>query len=236
MSEPILPNEVAKKPLQFFYLTDWSGSMTGKKIASLNQAIREAIPAIQRATVNHPEVQIFMRAIRFADRAEWHIGPQPVELEKFLWQDLATDGCTSTATAIQMLCDEMDVERMPRRGFPPVCILVSDGFCTDPEVDYTKAVDRLNSLPWGRKAVRLSIAIGDESEYDEKQLLQFSNHPEVGLLKAHKPEELIQYIVWASVSASISASAGKSFGNATNAVNVHLPPPPVSTSGYTDVF
>ena len=38
---------------------------------------------------------------------------------------------TATAQAIRMLATELTTENMPRRGYPPVCILVSDGHCTD---------------------------------------------------------------------------------------------------------
>lgn len=37
---PVPEGEVAKRPLQFFWLADCSSSMSGNKIAILNQAIR----------------------------------------------------------------------------------------------------------------------------------------------------------------------------------------------------
>ena len=235
---PTLPDEVAKRVLHFFWLVDWSGSMSGIKIASLNQAIRESVPDVIKAMSTHPEVRILMRCIKFADKAEWHIGPTPVEIDHFIWNDLNTGGITSTASAINLLCDEIDVEKMPRRGFPPVCILISDGYCTELEDKYDSAINRLNSLPWGKKAVRLSIAIGDESDYDEEQLLKFTNHKEVGVLKAHNVSELVQFIKWASTAASVGASHGKSSeGNAE--VNVILPSPPsqaVDISNSNEVF
>ncbi len=229
--QPSLPDQVARRPLHFFWIVDWSGSMSGKKIASLNQAIREAVPDVVRATSSHPEVQIMMRAIRFADKAEWHVGPQAIELEKFVWPELSTDGCTATAQAIRLLTGELDIEKMPRRGYPPVCILISDGYCTESEAEYDHAIADMEKIPWGKKAVRLAIAIGDESDYDEKQLLKFVSHKEIGVLKAHSPQELIKYIRWASTTASIGASAGKSKAGADPNSNVILTaPPPVITS------
>ena len=68
----------------------------------------------------------------------------------------------------------------------------------------------LEKIPWGIKAVRLAIAIGDESDYNEPELLKFVNQDNIGLLKAHSPEELVAYIKWASVSASVAASEATS--------------------------
>ncbi|EIJ41244.1 uncharacterized protein BegalDRAFT_0324 [Beggiatoa alba B18LD] len=236
---PVPEGEVTKRPLHFFWLTDYSGSMSGKKIAVLNQAIREAIPEIRKALINHPQVQIMMRAIKFADKADWHVGADPVPIESFSWPELEVAGLTATAQAVELLADELELQKMPRRGLPPVCLLVSDGFCTDTDEEYAQAIKRLNSLPWGRKAVRLAIAIGDESDYDEEQLLKFVSHREIGVLKAHNPAELLEYIKWASITASIGVSQGKSKGSQAleQSENVILTPPPqpiLSTS--EDVF
>ena len=135
------------------------------------------------------------------------------------------------------MAGELSIEKMPRRGLPPVCILISDGFCTQPSEEYDAAIEELNKLPWGIKAVRLAIAIGDESDYNETELLKFVNQTNIGLLKAHTPEELLGYIKWASVSASVASSRGRSRDSGvTEESNVALEsPPPVITSS-TDLF
>lgn len=230
--------EVAKKPLHFFWIADCSDSMRGEKIATLNQAIREAIPAVQQALEGYPQVEIFMRAISFSDDASWHVGPKAVPLSEFSWEELETIGLTATAKAIRLLASELSVDKMPKRSLPPVCILISDGYCTDSENDYIEAIEEINSIPWGIKAVRLSIAIGNESEYNEEDLLKFSNQKNVGLLKAHSPEELLAYIKWASVSASVASSKGMSrAGNIDNdESNVILENPPAVITSSTDLF
>jgi uncharacterized protein YegL len=225
---PVLEGTVARKSLQFFWLTDCSGSMSGKKIATLNQAIREALPEVRHAVGGHPEVQVSMRAIRFADDAEWHVGPQVVPIEQFVWPELTVAGGTATSQAIRLLTSELTVERMPRRGLPPVCILVSDGYCTDPAAEYDAAIAELLKQPWGLKAVRLAIGISDgDSSYDEEQLLKFVSHPEVGVLHADTPQKLVQYIRWASVVASVGASLGRSkLGGEATGANIAFPAPP----------
>ncbi len=211
--------------------------MRGKKIATLNQAIREAIPEVQKAVEAYPQVEIFMRAIKFSDDASWHVGPDAVPVADFVWPELETSGLTATAKALRLLAEELSIERMPRRGLPPVCILISDGFCTDPREEYDDAIAELGKIPWGVKAVRLAIAIGDESDYNEPELLKFVNQDAIGLLKAHSPEELVSYIKWASVSASVAASRGRSRESPlTDSSNVSLDAPPALITSNTELF
>ncbi|PSL43583.1 uncharacterized protein YegL [Salsuginibacillus halophilus] len=238
---PVLEGNIAKRTLQFFWLADCSGSMKGKKISTLNQAVREALPEIKEAVSAHPEVQIEMRAIAFSNEAAWHVGPEPVALEDFVWPDLEAGGITGTAQAIELLSEELSVDKMNRRGYPPVCILLSDGYCTDDESRFESAIQTLNEMPWGRKAVRLAIGIGQEHQYNEQELLKFVSHEEIGVLKADSPEKLTSYIQWASVAASVGASVGKSRMSKDDEHNVALPPPPsevtlVEDADEDDVF
>ena len=226
---PVPEGTPVKRTLHFFWLTDYSGSMSGAKIAALNQAIREALPELRQVVMAHPEVQIMMRAIKFADSASWHVGPTAVSLEQFVWPELRIAGTTATAQAIRMLAAELTTENMPRRGYPPVCILVSDGHCTDPPEAYDRAIAELLNLPWGQRAVRLAIAISeDEAGYDEAALLKFVSHQEIGVLKARNPGELVNYIKWASIAASVGSSQGKSKADSSpqNDTFVVLPSPP----------
>ena len=92
-----------------------------------------------------------MRAIKFSNNAAWHV-VNPVPLNDFVWPELETSGLTATAKAIKLLTEELSIDRMPRRGLPPVCILISDGFCTDPQEEYDAAIAELGKIPWGIKA------------------------------------------------------------------------------------
>ena len=225
---PAPEGEIVRKPLQFFWLVDQSGSMAGKKIATLNQAIREALPEVRSAVASHPEVAMTMRAIRFEDDAAWHVGPDAVPAEQFTWPELRPAGGTSTSKAIRLLASELATERMPHRGLPPVCILISDGYNTDGDDELDAAIAELLALPWGKKSVRLAIGIGEgDGDYDEAGLLKFVSHPEVGVLKADSPQRLVQFIKWASINASIGASVGRAHAGGQGGANVMLPPPPI---------
>ena len=106
----------------------------------------------------YPQVQIMMRAIKFADKADWHVGPQAVELDKFLWTDLDVDGQTATSQAIRMLRDELSLEKLgTKKLVPPVRILISDGHCTDPSEQYDQAIADLLKQPWGKRLFVLPL-------------------------------------------------------------------------------
>ena len=223
-SHPSMPFEVARRQLHFLWLVDYSGSMAGAKIQALNQAIREAIPEIRAAVANHPEVEVLMRAIRFSNSAEWHVGPDPVPLDQFTWPILGTQGYTNTAMALELAADELDVTKMPRRGFPPVLLLISDGGASD-SGRYRAALQNLLTLPWGKRAVRIAIGIGQDHEIDEGELRAFNSDVERPLLRAHNVAELVEQIKWASTAATVASSAGKS-ATGQAAQNVLLPQAP----------
>ncbi|MEO5341319.1 MAG: VWA domain-containing protein [Magnetococcus sp. MYC-9] len=243
---PAPAGEVAKRTLHFFWLADCSGSMAGTKIATLNQSIREVLPEIEEVVKDHPEVRVEMRAIRFSSQAEWHVGPAATPLGRFSWPELRPEGATATSQAIHLLIQKLDIAEMPERGLPPVCILISDGFCTDSSEAYDRAIQDLDAIPWGMKAVRLAIAIGDESHYDEGELLKFVSpglRKEVGILKAHNKSDLLNHIKWASTAAVRSSSRSYVDDSVRGESSAHIPsnvvlgpPPAPQITNSSDVF
>lgn len=224
-----IEGEASHRNLHFFWLVDWSGSMTGTKIQKVNWAIREVLPEIQQIE-DTERVKISMRAIRFGDKAEWHIGPDAVPIEQFKWQDMNADGgTTATAQAVRLLTAALHVDSIGSRNVPPVCILISDGHSSDPKGEYQQALDALNASPWGAKAVRISIGIGDkESDYNKDELDAFISpylRQESGLetLNADTPAKLVNYIRLVSVVASLSSSKSKESGSGSGNVSpVHI--------------
>lgn len=229
--------EIARRELQIFFLCDCSGSMSGERITALNRAIPDALDEVKYTMLAYPEVSVSVRVISFNSNASWHIGPDASPLEQVFWTDLRASGTTATHEAIRLLASELDLNKMPRRGLPPVCVLVSDGHANDGR-DYERAIAELIALPWGKKAVRLSIGVGQRQGYDEAELAKFISHPEIGVLHASNAESLVQYIKWASVTASVSASQGKSqSGNTAHQHPVYIPPPPPENiASSMDVF
>jgi uncharacterized protein YegL len=127
-----IAGEASHLKLHFFWLVDISGSMARNKIQRVNWGIKQVLPEIQHLA-DEERVRVFMSAIKFGDRAEWHVGPDPLPLSRFTWKDLdATIEYTSTAQAIELLCSALEslsqghlykqVKFRRRSTLPPECV------------------------------------------------------------------------------------------------------------------
>jgi uncharacterized protein YegL len=212
---------LATRPLHFMFIADCSGSMGGDKIQSLNNAIREAIPHMREVARGNPNAAVIVRSVKFSTGAQWHHS-QPTNVEQFEWTDLNVDGQTDMGRALTLVADALKTPPMPERALPPVLVLVSDGEPTD---DFDSGLRALMAQPWGTKAVRLAIAIGEGARTDVLQ--RFIGHAELQPLRASNAEQLVRYIRWASTAVLQAASAPASQTQAAPlGVNVPLPPPP----------
>ncbi len=220
--------ELATRPLHFIWIADCSGSMkTDGKIQSLNVAIREAIPHMQKVAAENPNAQVLVRAIKFSSGAQWHIS-QPTPVEDFKWVDLQADGVTDMGKALSMIAEQLKIPPMTDRALPPVLVLISDGQPTD---SFEKGLAELMDQPWGKKAVRIAIAIGADADHDVLQ--KFIGHVEIKPLQANNPESLVNYIKWVSTAVLKSASSPASQSTAA-APTTNVPVPAVPTVAPAD--
>jgi len=224
--------EMATKPLHFIWIADCSGSMgVDGKIQALNTAIREAIPHMRKVAEDNPNAQVLVRAVRFSDGAYWHIA-QPVPVEQFEWVDLQAKGVTDMGKALELVAEQLKMPPMPERGLPPVLVLISDGLPTD---DFAAGLNALLDLPWGKKAVRIAIAIGEDANLEVLQ--RFINNSELKPLRANNPEALVTHIRWASTAVLKSVSSPHSEPKgASGGGNVQIPTPPSTPGGPQDVW
>jgi len=195
--------KVVKRTITVFFLLDKSGSMYGERIAKLNQAIPVTIEALKGVIDDNPNLRIVIKVIEFSDEVSLVSGQHGQEIGNFQWRDLTADGGTRTASAIKMLCEHLDLEMMPKRGYPPVAVLVSDGYCTETSSEYNDAIAQLNKTPWGRKAARIVVSIGDD--IDEDALRQFVNK-NGSYINCEDAEQIIDYIKTKTTEATLSSS------------------------------
>ena len=194
--------ELATRPLHFIWIADCSGSMGNDgKIQALNTAIQEAIPHMQKVADDNPNAQVLVRAVSFGSGAQWHIS-QPTPVADFKWTDLSASGETDMGKALLAVSDQLRIPPMTDRALPPVLVLISDGQPTD---DFESGLRALLEQPWGKKAVRIAIAIGRDA--DTEVLQRFIGNSEIKPLPANSPEALVKYIRWASTAVLKSASS-----------------------------
>lgn len=183
--------EMSSRVLDFFWIADCSGSMDGEKIQTLNYAIRQTVPDMRKEADANPNAQVMVRAVKFSDGAAWHI-PTATPVDTFNWVDLTAGGVTGMGAALELVAGELKQLPSETKRLPPVLALLTDGQPTD---DYRRGLDTLMSTPWGKKAVRIAIAIGKDA--DISVLEQFTGNKEL-VLEAKNPQLLIKFIKWAS--------------------------------------
>lgn len=192
---------LARRPLHFVFLLDGSGSMAADgKVEALNDAIRGALPHLRDVADQNPFVDVLVRAVVFADGARWHVA-DPTPVHEVSWSPVAAGGFTDLGAALRLVADVLTVPPMEERAFPPVLVVVSDGRPTD---DFEAGLARLMAEPWGRRAVRLAIAIGADADLDT--LNAFIADPAITPFSAHDPEQLAYLVRFVSTAASQLAS------------------------------
>jgi len=241
---PSFPNvKLASRPLHFLYICDCSGSMAAQgKMQALNQAIRQSLPGMANVARDNPEARVLVRAVRFADRAHWHIA-EPTPVEQLVWTDLQAGGVTAMGEALELVAGQLDAPPMEQRALPPVLVLISDGQPTD---NFEAGLRQLMRRPWAQKAVRLAIALGHDADLEVLQAFigpspgpmlpagevpgASGEMPRPGRsprrpLQASNATALAQYIQWASTAVVGAASMPTSRIGSPEAAEGNIPLP-----------
>lgn len=224
---PDVTQTMLPRPLHFIWIADCSSSMgRDGKIQALNTAIRKAIPYMRKVAKKETHFQILMRAVRFSNGAEWHIA-QPTPVELFEWIDLQAQGDTDMGKAFELVAEQLKIPPMEQRAITPVLVLVSDGQPTD---DFASGLKYLLGLPWGQRALRIAIAVGEDA--DHSMLQEFISNPELKPLEAAtSPETLIKFFSW---GCRFDRSDSFSMNQFKDPSKVNLPTPLPTYTNYGD--
>ncbi len=202
-----LGGALARKPLHFIFVLDVSGSMLrGGRIQALNNAITEVLPHLRDEARANPHAELLIRVLAFANEPQWII-EEPTSVEDLHWTRLEAvpKGFTELGSALVTLAGAMrEMEKLPS-AYPPAIILVSDGRPTHSSgTTFAEGLQELLNERWGAAAVRLALGVGRDA--DMHSMRRFIGNEDVPLLRADNPEQLVEYIVWASKAASRVAS------------------------------
>lgn len=207
---------IARQELNVLFVIDNSGSMEGKKIGAVNNAIRDVMSIMPEIQEDTSDAIIKISALKFSDKAEW-IFPEPKDVSDFKWQDLSADGGTELSAAYDKLAVWLSKKsnggQMPDiGGVAPIIILMTDGLPTS--YNWEKSLVALKKKGWFKVALKYALAIEIETDEAMDILNKFTGNPET-VLKVHTAEALRKVIKVIAVTASKVKSSSASV-NGTN--------------------
>lgn len=200
---------LARRQLQFVLALDCSGSMRGEKIASLNYAIRSALAELASVARENPEVDLRLSAVKFSDKAEWHVA-EPTRIDDVEWADLTAGGETAMGDALERIVDLLSGDKVSGRQLPPVVVLVTDGYPTD---DFEAALDRFLGAEITRHATRIGIAIGETADLTTLEAFIGSGTNHIRPLRARNAHDLVRHVKWATTAPVKARSSARNTGS-----------------------
>lgn len=151
---------VARKSMVMFFLIDTSGSMEGRSIAAVNDAMREVLPDIQDISNNNADAKIKLAVMSFSSGTNWET-TEPQDLDSYRWKDLEAGGVTDMGAAFKELNSKLDRNAFlqdPAGVKMPVIILISDGEPTD---DFREGLNVLQQNKWYKRSIKVALGVDD---------------------------------------------------------------------------
>ena len=204
-----------RKLLPIIYVIDTSGSMSGDRIASVNEAMNDAVDVLKEVSENNPTAELKIGVLQFDSNVKW-VTNGLVFMEDYFWNDLSAAGLTCMGEAL----NELD-KKMSRGEFlssdvgfkAPVIIFMSDGYPTD---EYDKNLNKLNkSNKWFKIATKIAIGVGDD--FDRDALAKIVGNSEA-VIQVNDNETLKKLIRVVSVTASMVGSKSRTDESQVNEV------------------
>lgn len=203
--------QIARRSIVLFFIVDTSYSMSGAKIGSLNQAIREILPMIGEISSNNADAEIKIAVLQFSNGCRWMFNEAKLASD-FVWQDLTPDGMTCMGEACLELSSKLSKNgflNAPEGSFAPALILLSDGGPTD---DFNNGIRKLKENRWYNAAIKVAVAIGNDS--NKEVLKEFTGNTE-SVIEVHNIDALKTIIRTVSVTASQIGSQSSTAANLT---------------------
>lgn len=196
----LLDNEsIPRRKMTLFFVIDISGSMSGKKIGSVNDAIRNVLPLVDEISSENPDAEINIAVLKFSSKVTW-MYDEPKAAKDFIWQDVETEDLTSLGEACKELSSKLSRNggfmSSPSGCYAPAIILLSDGGPTD---DFESGLEVLRKNNWYKSAIKIAIAIGDDADKDVLKEFTGSNE---AVITVHNTDALKRMIRIIAVTSS----------------------------------
>ena len=201
--------EVARRTMVLFFLIDASGSMSGDKMGTVNNTMEGVVRELEDISNDNADAELKVAVMKFSSGSEW-ITNEPVPAKDFSWNYLDARGLTDLGDACSQLNEKLSRNAFMNEAagsFAPAVFLMSDGEPTD---NYQKGLELLKQNNWFKKAIKVSIAIGNDA--NETVLGEFAGNPEA-VIRVNNASELRYWIRFVSVRASEIGSKSANIGN-----------------------
>lgn len=181
------------RPLPVFLLLDVSGSMSGIRIDTLNQCVKEMIKDFQNERMS--EVALKLCIITFGGNgAKLHT--ELASLKDVDFEDLQAGGMTPMGAALTVASNIInDKEKVPSKGYRPVVVLVSDGYPND---SWEQPLEEFINGKRTSKCERWALGIGDG--YDANMLQKFLGDSDKKVFDASAAKEITKFFKFVTLS------------------------------------
>ena len=180
------------RPLPVFLLLDCSGSMSGEKINTLNQAVKDMIDDFKGERLL--DVNLKICVITFGGSAKIHT--ELASLKDLNYTDLSASGMTPMGGALTIAANIInDKEKVPSKGYRPVVVLVSDGMPND---SWEGPLNDFNTGKRTSKCEKWALGIGQDADRD--MLQKFLNDPEKKVYDASVAREITKFFKLVTLS------------------------------------
>ncbi len=181
------------RPLPVFLLLDVSGSMTGTKIDTLNECVREMIKDFKNERMS--EVALKLCIITFGEEeAKLHTPLSALKDVEF--ENLQAKGMTPLGSALNMASKIInDKEQVSGKGYRPVVVLVSDGYPND---SWEQPLNEFVNGKRTSKCEKWALGIGDG--YDANMLQKFLGDTDKKVFDASVAKEITKFFKFVTLS------------------------------------
>ena len=171
-----MEERIAKEKLNIILLVDSSKSMQGRRIAQVDQAVKDIKDYLIDLQSENANVDFFLTIISFNNVASFYEGKASVNIDDFDYHGIKCGGYSNLHCAYEQLADILKKESkggiMPDfGGAAPILLLLTDGHPTGNK--HVDAFRLLEGLPWFKAALRYGVAIELDDARTTKVLRQF---------------------------------------------------------------